>query len=193
MMQALTDSPASGGHIERPAHAVARGLGWFSIGLGLAECAMPQTMARAVGLEGKENLIRAFGVREILSGVGILMSRDPEPWIWGRVAGDALDLGALSAGMRRDNPHLAGNLVATLAVAQVTALDYACATALADYRNAASAPRIDCRGRSGFNRPAEAMRGAALADFKTPRDFRIPEALRPWRHGSSSKPEASAS
>jgi hypothetical protein len=153
---------------------------------------MPQTMSRVVGLEGKENLVRAFGIREILTGVGILMSRDPEPWIWGRVAGDALDLGALSAGMRRDNPHLAGNLVATLAVAQVTALDYACASALAGYRNAASAPRIDYRGRSGFRQSPEAMRGAALADFETPRDFRIPEGLRPWRQDSSSKPEAPA-
>ena len=51
-----------------PAHTVARGLGWFSIGLGLAECLMPRTMSRVVGLEGKENVLRAFGVREITSG-----------------------------------------------------------------------------------------------------------------------------
>ena len=75
--------------------------GWFSIGLGLAECLMPRTMARAVGLEGKENLLRAFGMREIATGVGLLMSRDPEPWVWGRVAGDALDLGALECRLAR--------------------------------------------------------------------------------------------
>lgn len=192
-MQALTDLLASDGHGKRPAQSVARGLGWFSIGLGLAECVMPRTISRAAGLGGKEDLVRAFGIREVLNGVGILMARDPEPWIWGRVAGDALDLGALSAGMRRDNPQLVGNLVATLAVAQVTALDYACATALASYRNQASAPRIDYRGRSGFRKSADEMRGAALADFETPRDFRIPEALRPWREDSSSHTEAQAS
>ena len=184
-MRGLTQAGTSRPGGDRPAYAVARGLGWYSIGLGLAECLMPQTIARAVGLQGKESLVQAFGVREILTGVGILISEDPEPWIWGRVAGDALDLGALSAGMRRDNPHFVGNIVATLAVAQVTAVDYACATALADYRTGASLPAIDYRRRSGFNKPTEQMRGAALSNFVTPREYRIPELMRPWTQGSS--------
>jgi hypothetical protein len=164
------------------AHTVARGLGWFSIGLGLAESLMPQTMARAVGLEGKESLVRAFGLREIATGVGLLMARDPEPWVWGRVAGDALDLGALSAGLRRDNPHRMGTTVAMLAVAQVAAVDYACARALAGHREQAENEwrYIDYRDRRGFDKPAQEMRGAALSDFRTPDDYRIPPALRPW-------------
>jgi len=180
-MQGPTHAGQSGAQGRRPAHAVALGLGWFSIGLGLAESLMPQTMARAVGLQGKESLVRAFGIREILSGVGILMARDPEPWIWSRVAGDAMDLGALSGGLRRDNPHLTGSIVATLAVAQVTVVDYACASALACYRNEADRPRIDYHGRSGFASSVEDMRGAALSDFEIPREYRIPEALRPWK------------
>lgn len=41
--------------------------------------------------------------------------------------------------------------------------------------------RVLCRyaQRSGLPRPAREMRGAAR-DFAVPRDFRIPEALRPW-------------
>ena len=124
--------------------------------------------------------MRAFGLREILSGVGILMARDPEPWIWSRVVGDAMDLAALSAGLRRDNPRSTGSIVATLAVAQVTVVDYACASALAGYRNEAERPRINYSGRSGFARDVEAMRGAALSDFEIPGEYRIPEALRPW-------------
>lgn len=184
-IQASTHSTHSGPQGRRPAQTVAIGLGWFSIGLGLAECFLPRTMARAVGLQGKESLVRAFGVREIVSGVGILMSEDPEPWIWSRVAGDAMDLGALSAGLRRDNPQLSGSVVAALAVAQVTAVDYACATALAGYRNQAERPGIDYRDRSGFTRRAQDMRGAALADFDMPREYRIPEALRPWSQSQS--------
>ena len=164
------------------AHTVARGLGWFSIGLGLAESLMPQTMARAVGLQGKENLLRAFGLREIATGVGLLMARDPEPWVWGRVAGDALDLGALTAGLRNDNPHRLGTAVAMLAVAQVSAVDVACAKALASHREQAENEwrYIDYRDRRGFDKPAHEMRGAALRDFSTPDDYRIPQALRPW-------------
>jgi hypothetical protein len=193
-MYALTHSTKNGGHGGRPAHAVAHGLGWFSVGLGLAECLMPQTMARAVGLPGKESLVRAFGIREVLSGMGILMSRDPEPWIWSRVAGDSLDLGALSAGLRKDNPHLMSSVVATIAVAQVTAVDFACAKALAGYRKKAMSAdqAIDYRDRSGMPKPAQAMRGAALSDFTIPREYRIPEALRPWERHPSPTPETPA-
>jgi hypothetical protein len=162
---------------------MARGLGWFSIGLGLAECLMPQSMARAVGLPGKENVLRAIGVRAIATGVGILMSRDPEPWIWGRVGGDMLDLGTLSAGLRPDNSNRIGTVVAMLAVAQVTATDVACAGALRRERRAREGPFIDYGDRGGFSRPALQMRGAALSTFETPEGYRIPEALRPWDAG----------
>ena len=165
-----------------PAHTVARGLGWFSIGLGLAECLMPRTMSRVVGLEGKENVLRAFGVREITSGIGLLVAQDPEPWVWGRVAGDAVDLGALSAGLRSDNPHRTGTVAAMLAVAQVTAVDVACAKALGRHREAAASEPLyfDYGDRRGFDRPAGEMRGAALSDFRTPDEYRIPKALQPW-------------
>ena len=44
---------------------LARGLGWFSIGLGLTEIAAAPILARTLGLVGKEGLIRAYGLREI--------------------------------------------------------------------------------------------------------------------------------
>jgi hypothetical protein len=180
-MELLSHSGRSGGH-GRQAHRVARGLGWFSIGLGLAECLMPQTMARAIGLPRKDDVLRVYGIREIATGVGLLMSEDPEPWIWGRVAGDVLDLGTLSGGLHRDNPQLVGNAVALLAVAQVTAIDVACGKALAEHRARESRmqPRIDYSGRSGFRDSPVRMRGAALTDFEMPSDYRTPEALKPW-------------
>lgn len=179
-MHVLSPSMKSGRHGQLPAHTVARGLGWFSIGLGLAECLMPQTMTRAVGLTGKEDLLRGFGLREIATGIGILSSKDPQPWIWGRVAGDVLDLGALSAGLHRDNPHRLGTVAAMLAVAQVTAIDIACARALEAGRGQ-QARLIDYSDRSGFRSAPDQMRGAALSDFEMPADYRTPEALRPWQ------------
>ena len=152
--------------------AVARGLGWFSIGLGVAELVAPRAMARNLGLRDNATLVAGYGAREIATGIGILTSRDPTPWIWGRVAGDALDIGTLATGIDRRGRH-AG--VALVAVLGVTVLDVLCGRAL-------SARRVEQRvyaDRRGMPKSPDRMRGAA-SDFKVPDDFRIPDPLRPW-------------
>lgn len=103
--------------------AIARGLGWFSIGLGLVEVFAPKALGRAVGLERHAGLLRLFGLREIASGVAILAADDPRPWLWARVAGDGLDGALLAAGLSPRNPGRARTLLAILAVAPVVALD----------------------------------------------------------------------
>jgi hypothetical protein len=145
---------------------LAKGLGWFSIGLGLAELLVPRRFTEALGIRGDENLVRAYGVREIATGIGILASRDPTPWIYGRIGGDALDLVTLAAaakgaGERRDNVG-----VALAAVAGVTALDVACAALLSAESEADRGDQErmmrDYGRRSGFPFPPSAMRGAAV-------------------------------
>ena len=49
---------------------LARALGWFSIGLGVTELVAPGQIARTLGLEGKEGLIRAYGARELAHQLG---------------------------------------------------------------------------------------------------------------------------
>jgi hypothetical protein len=161
----------------RPAGKVARGLGWFSIGLGVAELLMPRIVARATGLRGQESLIRLYGLREIGNGIGILGARNPAPWVWGRVAGDAIDLATLGNRLRDRDANIAKTGAAIVAVAGVTALDAACARSLE--RRTTQSSR-DYSDRSGLPQPAEQMRGAARADFETPPAFRTPEALRPY-------------
>lgn len=102
---------------------VARGLAWFGIGLGLTELLAPRTVARAAGLRGHEGLLQAFGAREIASGALILAAKDPEAWLWTRVAGDVLDGLLLSAGMKSANPDRQRAMLASLAVAPVVVLD----------------------------------------------------------------------
>ncbi len=102
---------------------MARGLAWFGIGLGLAELLAPRAVARAAGLRGHEGLLQAFGAREIASGAVILAAKDPEAWLWTRVAGDVLDGLLLSAGMKAGNPGRQRAMLATLAVAPVVVLD----------------------------------------------------------------------
>jgi hypothetical protein len=81
---------------------VARGLGYLSIALGVAEIVAPAAICRAAGVRGLENVVRGYGAREIATGVAILGSHDPEPWIWTRVAGDLADIATVAAGAQRD-------------------------------------------------------------------------------------------
>jgi hypothetical protein len=156
-------------------------LGWFSIGLGLLELTAAGPLARGLGMRGQANLLRAYGVREIANGVGMLVSADRRPWIMARVAGDALDVATLAANARH-NRHPLGLALAMAAVLGVTVLDLICAEALrseeADRAAQARAVRAYA-SRSGLPRGTEASRGAAR-DFEPPRDFRIPDPLRPW-------------
>ena len=177
--------PAPGRGAHTGYQDLARGLGWFSIGLGLLELAAPRDLCRMLGLDGREGLVRSYGVREVATGVAILMSHDPTPWILARVGGDALDLATLATGFEGDRHRKANLVAATAAVAGVTALDILCAQGLIADKRLSPAGRFDYAGRSGFPRAPHAMRGAA-ADA-TPSDFRIPEALRPWREGARSR------
>ena len=128
--------------------ALACGLGIFSIAIGLAELVAPRWIVRRAGARVSPNMIRAFGVREIATGVGLLMAAKRGAWLWGRVAGDALDIAAV-----RDPAAIA-------ALAGVTALDVAAASALTREENR---PRqiFDYSSRSGFSRPIDQVRGMA--------------------------------
>lgn len=107
-----------------PGTKVATGLAWFSIGLGLAEVLAPQAMAEITGVR-RPSLVFLCGLREIASGVAILQSSDnPAPWVWARVAGDAMDLAILAeplaSGEDEDRKRA---LIAMGAVAGVTLAD----------------------------------------------------------------------
>ena len=130
--------------------ALACGLGVFSIAIGVAELVAPRWIAGISGARVSPNMIRAFGVREIATGVGLLMAAKRGVWLWGRVAGDALDIAAVR------------NPAAIAALAGVTALDIAAASAVTREENR---PRqiFDYSSRSGFSRPIDQVRGMARA------------------------------
>jgi hypothetical protein len=71
------------------------GLGVFSLALGAAELLAAPHIARSLDAPRRKGLIRAFGVREIVAGVGLLNAPAHSAGVWGRVAGDALDVAAL--------------------------------------------------------------------------------------------------
>jgi uncharacterized membrane protein len=104
-------------------------LGWFSLGIGLVELAAPGRTARMIGIPNDSRtrtLVRALGAREIASGVGILTRSRPAGWMWGRVAGDAMDLALLGNALgteRTTRTTRTRTAAATAAVLGVTALD----------------------------------------------------------------------
>ena len=117
----------SGRLIKCDSEQLARGLGWFSIGLGLAEVMIPSRVAGLVGVSSRHTfIIRLLGLREIASGIGILTQRRPSGWMWARVGGDAIDLALLGASMTGQYPKRSRLTAATAAVAGVTALDFFC-------------------------------------------------------------------
>lgn len=94
-----------------------RVLGVFSIGLGVAAVAAPDTVKRLLGLDAEPEAVSAFGAREIGSGAGLLSPVKPGPWFWTRVIGDAMDLTALRGALGRSNPqHRVARAVAALIV-----------------------------------------------------------------------------
>jgi hypothetical protein len=150
---------------------LARALGWFSIGLGVTELVAPGRLARTLGLEGKEGLIRGYGARELASAVPTL-SVDKQIGLAARIGGDVLDLGTLAAALHRDNPKRRNAAVATALVAGVTLLDLvAYAGVKAAHRREPGSDR-DYSDRSGLPRGAQASRGLARKDFETPSDYR---------------------
>ncbi|MFL6281595.1 MAG: SRPBCC family protein [Pyrinomonadaceae bacterium] len=114
------------------AEKLARGLGWFSIGLGLAEVFAPGGIAKISGVSRKsEGLIRLLGLREIAHGVGIFsQGRRPTEAVWARVVGDALDLACMGAAFASPETKKGRLAFATANVLAVAALDVLCAQQL---------------------------------------------------------------
>jgi uncharacterized membrane protein len=98
-------------------------LGLFSIGLGLAELLAPRAVGRAVGVGDHPAIMRMVGVREIVTGLGLLSERAPGTWAWARVAGDAMDLALLGAATSSPDADPRRIAAATAGVLGVTALD----------------------------------------------------------------------
>jgi len=112
---------------------IANFLGWFSIGLGLAEIVAPRALAKFIGVPNgsrTSSVLRFYGVREIAAGIGILSQDNPAPWLWARVGGDLLDLSTLGTAITSPDTERGRASVAAVAVAGITALDVYCAQKL---------------------------------------------------------------
>jgi uncharacterized membrane protein len=108
----------------------ARGLGWFSLGLGLAGLLAPRGVARTIGVGNHSLLIRLIGLRELTSGMGILTQQKPANWLWSRVGGDLIDLALLGAAITSRNSKASRVALASALVAGAAAVDYKCSRSI---------------------------------------------------------------
>jgi hypothetical protein len=136
---------------------MARGLGWFSIGLGVFELFGARSLARTLGFRGSEWLIRGYGLREVASGVACL-SINPGPGVASRITGDALDIVTLAALSRPDNPKKRNVELALLAVLGVTLLDMLCQADVSIRHSRGRSSSHDYSDRSGLPRRLKDLR-----------------------------------
>jgi hypothetical protein len=169
----VRSGPSSVGSADR----LAKGLGWFSLGLGLCELLAPQKITRALGIEGQESLVRAYGAREIGSAI-LCLSTEKQAGLWSRVGGDALDIATLMTAYRDDNPKKDNVALALAAVAGITLLDIATAEATTICHSRSAGDRNKYRDRSGFPQGLQAARGAA-------KEFQAPQSSKALRAPSS--------
>ena len=148
-----------------------RGLGWFSIGLGMTELLAPRALARAIGVsEDHDRLLRTLGAREIVSGLGLLARPKPTGFAWSRVAGDIMDLSLLGAALTQvhSRPMLVSRsqdddrrrlTFAIAVVAGVTLVDVITSVRLTRPKKPDPRWRFNPPGgRSGLRRPIEVDR-----------------------------------
>lgn len=149
----LTGGPSSLAGIDQ----LGRFLGWFGIVLGLAELLAPRRFARALGMTGREGLLRACGARELGSGI-VTLSPDAQVGLWSRVLGDGLDLFTLANACSLDNPRRKTVGWAIWMVAGVTLLDVVAAQMVAARHARREGEWRDYSDRSGFPRGVASAR-----------------------------------
>ncbi|MBV9241254.1 MAG: hypothetical protein JO314_04525 [Acidobacteria bacterium] len=123
---------------------LANQVGFFSIGLGLAEVLMPAQLGELAGVSRSHRaFLPVLGAREIAHGLGILASAKPTTAVQSRIAGDAVDLAFLGVSFASKGSNRKRLLGATIAVLGVAALDLICARRLSkeNWRKAQGNPK----------------------------------------------------
>ena len=135
---------------------LARALGWFSIGLGVAEMTVPRALGAGAGIQ-RPWTMRALGLREIAAG-GAILARPREPaFLWSRVVGDAMDLALLGAAFRARDAHRVRLSAALGTIGAVTALDVMASRRLSAAAMGQQAAPVEMSLSVGIDRPADEL------------------------------------
>jgi len=108
-------------HKQPGPHGLVNFLAAFSFGLGLYELFGGGQLSEKIGLDGREALVRGYGLREL--GAGALTLAAPTAGIVSRIGGDLLDIATLAEPAKPGKPRHDNAVIAMAAVIGVTALD----------------------------------------------------------------------
>lgn len=99
-------------------------IGMTAIGLGFAGLLFPRQVARGLGVNASDSVVRSlFGAREMATGYALAGDPTRAGVLWARVGGDVFDIAVLTSLDKPTNPKR-GNARAALGfVLAVTALD----------------------------------------------------------------------
>lgn len=101
-------------------------LSWFAIALGFAQVLLPRALGRMSGVRrhtastSSRALVRAVGVREVVSGVGLLVWPRSAAFAWLRVLGDAMDLALLGRALTRTGASATARARVAMSIAAVS-------------------------------------------------------------------------
>ncbi len=79
-------------------YKLARGVGFVSLGVGLALLAAPARTTESFGMGERKELGRFLGIRDLILAAGLLRSGNPAPWLRARAISDAADAALLAGG-----------------------------------------------------------------------------------------------
>src|SRR3954453_13924550 len=108
-----------------PERRISKFLGAFSLGLGVAQLAVPDRVNDVIGVKDTpktRTIQRLVGAQELSAGQGIFSFSPPTPILWSRVAGDIAHLGLLSKAYgngRNDKTRLRNTIIWTVAIGAV--------------------------------------------------------------------------
>lgn len=100
---------------------LSRGLGYLSLGVGLAKFLTPWRFTHMLGLRGREGLVRAYGAREIAAGALALVNG--RAGVIARLLGGGLDLAVLAPALGRRNRKRQNAAAAAAVVGTILLLD----------------------------------------------------------------------
>jgi uncharacterized membrane protein len=167
--------------------ALAESLGWFSIGLGAAQLAMPRVLCRVAGARDRSRnvaLMRGRGVTEVAKGVGILTRPKPTNWFVARVAADAADIALVGGALVQNRGRRSRALFALASLAAVTVADAAEAWRLRT-SDAPPTQGIEVRKAVTVNTPADEVYGFWRNVENFPRFMTHVESVEPREEGKS--------
>lgn len=131
---------------------MSKGLGLVSLVVGTVQVVAGRRLKHALGLPMPTSFVRAFGVRELLTGFAALAHPDDKGPMAVRIMGDAVDLAVLGVALLPGNRKRPAAAMATAAVVGLTVLDFIATAAQTQREHRALATAR----RTRINRPPTA-------------------------------------